>query len=141
MRRYDWNNDGRYDLVAGALDGKVRVFLNGADSGAAEFSTEQTVMVGSGELVVPGGRSSVAVQDLNGDGRDDLLFRGADGLLDLALSVSGSSGPRFEWISGPEAASEGLDLVATLDLDQDGAAEIVWWSEGSIEIWEVQTGL
>jgi hypothetical protein len=136
----DFDNDGRAELLWQQTDLSFRLgspaeapsdiewLSSGEDSGDVMDATHNT-----GELL--------SVVDLNGDGRDDLLFRGSDGLLDLALSVSGSSGPRFEWISGPEADSEGLDLVATLDLDQDGAAEIVWWSEGTLEIWEVQTGL
>ena len=35
-RFVDWNNDGRKDVVLGALDGKVRVLLNVADSGALD---------------------------------------------------------------------------------------------------------
>ena len=83
----------------------------------------------------------LTVADLNGDGRDDLLFRGSDGFLDLALSLAISSGVRFEWMPGPEITTDGLELVATLDLDLDGAAEIVWWHDEALEIWELQNGL
>jgi hypothetical protein len=139
----DFDNDGRAELLWQDTDLSFR--LGSLTDAPTDIATDiEWISSGEGFEVMNAPHNTgelLSVVDLNGDGRDDLLFRGADGLLDLALSVSDSSGPRFEWVSGPEAASEGLDLVATLDLDQDGAAEIVWWSEGTLEIWEVQTGL
>jgi hypothetical protein len=136
----DFDGDGRAELLWQHTDRSFRLgwptdapaVIEWIPSGEGASDAMDTTH-STGELL--------SVVDLNGDGRDDLLFRGSDGLLDLALSLPGSSDPQFEWISGPERAAEGLVLVATLDLDQDGAAEIVWWGEDALEIWEVQTGL
>ena len=65
----DWNNDGRFDLVLGAYDGKIGVFLGESDSGEPDFRQELIVFDGASHLVLPDGRSSVAVFDLDGDGR------------------------------------------------------------------------
>ena len=52
----DWNNDGRYDLVVGALDGKIRIYLNESAAGPADFQSEMILQSGSVDVVVPTGR-------------------------------------------------------------------------------------
>ena len=60
----DWNNDGRHDLLMGGLDGKVRVFLDSADSGEPDLRSELILQDGAGDLVVPTGRAGVTATDL-----------------------------------------------------------------------------
>lgn len=33
-----------------------------------------------------------------------------------------------------------MELIATLDGDGDGLAEIAWWANGGPEIWDTRTG-
>ena len=33
----DWNNDGKTDLIVGALDGRIRVYLNDSASGVPQL--------------------------------------------------------------------------------------------------------
>ena len=73
LEAVDWNNDGRVDLVAGGLDGKVRVYLNSSATGSPNLNSPILVQAGAGDLSVPSGRASVSVHDLNGDGRKDLF--------------------------------------------------------------------
>ncbi len=79
----------------------------------------------------------LAIADLDGDGLDDLLFRGPDGILQLAISQPDAPGVTFEWVTGPDRLTDGLELVATLDFDGDGSAEIAWWGESAVDLWDL----
>lgn len=91
----DWNNDGRYDLLVGGQDGRVRLFLNEAASGPDDFRETIIVQNGASDLVVPTGRASVAVADLNGDGRKDLLLGNTAGQLWFYANVGTDVAPAF----------------------------------------------
>jgi len=132
----DFDADGRAELLWQHTDLSFQLGWPGGDSTIIEW-----VVTGEDSLDSPVTTSQLlSVADLNGDGRDDLLFRGSDGLLELALSMPDSSGARFEWVAGPETSTDGLELVATLDLDRDGAAEIAWWGEDALQVWEIHSG-
>ncbi len=128
----DWNNDGRYDLVMGALDGKVRVYLNEAASGPADFRAVTIVQNGATDLTVPSGRSSVAVADLNGDGRKDLLLGNTEGQLLFYANVGTDAAPVFNGYEFVEAGGSPIDLLGTprsrpfvTDYNRDGVPDIV----------------
>ena len=61
----DWNEDGRKDIVAGAYDGKIHVFLNeGTDTGCPTFAPRplprQTVPIWRSQRTAPAPRSSIS---------------------------------------------------------------------------------
>jgi hypothetical protein len=91
----DWNNDGREDLVVGALDGKVRILLDQATVGAPDFGSTLVLRDGANDLTVASGRSSVAVADMNRDGRKDLLLGNTDGQLFFYPNVGTDRAPAF----------------------------------------------
>jgi hypothetical protein len=77
------------------------------------------------------------VADFDGDGVDDLLGRAEDDTLVLILTVKDDAG-RIESRMTPTTT---IDLgrrspLATVDLDADGAAEVVWLDGEAIEVWE-----
>ena len=84
----------------------------------------------------PLGTELVAIADLNGDGRDDLIARGEDGRLALGETViDGQTGGFWiEWSEGPAETDASVPLVATLDLDLDGRAELAWLVGDSVEV-------
>jgi hypothetical protein len=132
----DFDADGRAELLWQHTDLSFQLGWPGGDSTIIEWVVTEEDSFDSPVTT----SQLLSVADLNGDGRDDLLFRGSDGLLELALSLPDSSGARFEWVAGPETSTDGLELVATLDLDRDGAAEIAWWGEEALQIWEIHSG-
>ena len=85
---------------------------------------------------LPNGSELVAIADLDGDGRDDLVARSADGALAVGLTViDGSTGAFWiEWSVGLVEAGAEVALLGTLDVDQDGRAELAWLVGDAVEI-------
>lgn len=130
----DFDGDGLTELLWQHTDSTYRIGVPAAEPSPLDWISAEDEAAAAARSM----NTLLIVADLNGDGRDDLVFRGADGVLEFALSRSGEAGPEFEWRFGPETTTHGLELIATLDFDQNGTAEIVWWVDGALEIWDLQ---
>ena len=143
----DWNNDGRPDLVAGGLDGKVRVYLNSSNAGAPDLKSPVFVQDGAGDLSVPSGRASVAVIDLNGDGRKDLLLGNTEGKLLLYLNVGTDAAPQFGVWQAIQADGVEVDLPGIPrsrpfvgDYDADGLPDLLVGAEdGKVRLYRASS--
>ncbi len=84
----------------------------------------------------PVGSQIVALVDLTGDGLDDLIARNEEGLLALGLASidAASGGVAIEWSEGHPEADASVELVATVDVDRDGRAELAWRVGENVEI-------
>jgi hypothetical protein len=129
---YDWNNDLRDDLIVGGYDGKVHVFLNAADWDTPDFRSDNVVLDGSTELVVPSGRASVAVTDLDWDGRKDLVVGNTDGQLLLYANTGTDAEPAFSGYQLLRSAGVAIDLPETprtrpfaWDYNSDGYTDLL----------------
>jgi VCBS repeat-containing protein len=109
----DLNNDGLFDLVLGALDGKVHVYLNDGSIGSPDFTSENLLQDGASDLMVPGGRSSVVFADLNNDGLEDLLTGNTDGQLLLYANRGSEGSPIFTGYEFLSADGIEIDLDGT----------------------------
>jgi hypothetical protein len=135
----DWNNDGRPDLIVGGLDGRVRVFINESDSEIPDLRLERIISDGATDLLVPTGRASVAVTDLNGDGRKDLILGNTEGQLWLYPNVGTDANPAFDGAYVIQAAGVEIDLAGSArsrpfvgDFNGDGTPDLLVGSEDGL---------
>ncbi|MFQ5805858.1 MAG: FG-GAP repeat domain-containing protein, partial [Phycisphaerae bacterium] len=109
----DWNGDGRKDLVVGALDGKIHVFLNEGTDTEPDFHSEQLAQLNSADLVVPTARSSPVILDLDDDGKKDLLTGNTAGQLLFYPNTGSEVAPSFSYYSMVESDGAAIDLPGT----------------------------
>ena len=96
-------DDGKKDLIIGALDGKIHVYINEGTNTEPDFRTEEIVQANGEDLVVPSLRSSPVIRAFDGDGQLDILTGNTEGQLLLYL------GPSFSEALTVEAASVPID--------------------------------
>ena len=106
----DWDQDGAGDLIVGGLDGKVRLYENQGAPGAPDFPAESLIQDGASDLVGPEGRASVAVYDLNADGRKNLILGDTEGQVLFYRNVGTDASPAFDGHERIEADGVPIDL-------------------------------
>lgn len=113
----DFDADGRSELLWRGENGELGLSRPTADAPA----------LGAGAQTPPQ-FELLAIADFDGDGRDDLLGRDEAGSLQVgsAKAEDDAAPIRFEWTSAGSAPVVGSELVATLDVDGDGRAELAW---------------
>lgn len=131
----DFDGDGRVELLWETDDLALR-FAGGDGAPIDDVSDPEAFAdVDAGDLL--------AVADVNGDLRDDLVFRGPDDRLVLGLSdpSTGTGGAlAFTREAGPDDSTRDRELVGTLDADGDGAADVAWWSDDAVYLWDLYDG-
>ncbi len=118
----DWNNDGMQDIVSGGLDGAIHVYTNCGcgDTGGVppQFlrSPAAGVLVQENgrNLLVPGGRSSPVIADLDGDGKKDILTGNTDGQILFYRNTGSDADPNFSGPSQVISAGSPIQLAGSL---------------------------
>ncbi len=139
----DWNADGRKDLVIGCMSGTLRVFLNEGTHTDPDFLAATYVQENGGNLVVPGGRSSPAIVDVDRDGKKDLLAGNTAGQLLYYRNLRTDAAPAFSGYSQVEADGVPIDLVPTrsrpsvCDWTGDGLYDVlIGASDGKVHLYQ-----
>jgi hypothetical protein len=91
----DWNNDGLNDLISGAYDGKVRIFINEGTGSNQIFQTAAYAKNGDSDLTVSSGRSSPIFYDFDIDGKKDLICGNTAGQLLFYKNTNTVENPAF----------------------------------------------
>ncbi len=109
----DWNNDEKKDLVVGALNGKIHIFINEGTDTEPDFLTKTFAKENGSDLVVLTQRSSPDVFDADFDGKKDLLVGDTNGRLLFYSNVGTDSAPTFSGYSLVESAGVDIDLPSS----------------------------
>lgn len=131
----DVDGDGRPEVVvAGALNSYLQVFRNTGSAGAVAFDAPVTLVRAAGPGLPPIARADVALGDVDGDGRVDVLaadpgsaelalFRntGSPGTLSFAARQGFACGPLPQWIEPGDLDGDGRLDVAVLAPGGGGA--------------------
>lgn len=140
----DWNNDGKKDLVVGALDGKIHIFINEGTDTAPDFRVEAFAQENSSTLVVPSSRSSPDILDLDGDGNKDLLTGNTNGELLFYTNVATDAAPAFSGYVRVNSNGVPIDLAGTprsrpfvCDWTQDGYPDVlIGAGDGKVHLYQ-----
>ena len=140
----DFNGDGKKDLVVGALDGLVRIYLNEGADDAPDFRSVQFALEDGGDLVVSTGRSSPRVLDHDEDGRKDIVTGNTAGELAFYANIGTDEAPEFAACIYLNADGVPIDLPGSArsrpfdcDWAGDGAADfLVGGGDGLVRLYQ-----
>jgi len=91
----DWNNDGKKDLIVGAIDGKIHLYVNSGTDTSPVFQTGILAKSGTTDLSVPSIRSSPIFYDFDNDGKKDLICGNTAGQLLFYKNTNTVENPVF----------------------------------------------
>jgi len=138
---FDWNKDGRPDLIVGDEDGRVAFVAHAGrtgDDGAPRFRRpvpfrQEADTLKCGALATP------AAADLDGDGDTDILCGNTAGFVELFenLSSPGVAEPRWAAPRRLEAGGKTLRIMAGTNGSIQGPAEAKWgYTTFSVADWD-----
>ncbi|MFH1747196.1 MAG: hypothetical protein ABIG44_09160 [Planctomycetota bacterium] len=121
----DWNRDGRKDLIVGALDGLIHVFVNEGTNTEPDFRVETFAQMHYGGLLeVPTARSSPVMRDIDEDDRLDLVTGNTEGQLLYYRNVGTDDSPVF--LDPVLIRSAGIPIDLPPDPPEDGPRSRPW---------------
>lgn len=124
VRTSDIDGDGKLDLVlANPTNNKIYVLLNTSSTGSVTFATPQSFIAG----INP---SSLAVADLDSDGKPDIIATGVNSDVATVLrNISLNGTVLFESSYSVQTGSK-PSFVTVRDLNNDGKPEIITANAG-----------
>jgi len=123
----DFNNDGKVDLVKAGLN-NVRVHLNEMSS----TGSISTSAFNAGSLfAVSGGARTIAVNDINGDGKLDIVTGSSSG---ISVLVNTTSGGILSFASSLNISGN-ISSVRLADLNLDGKLDIAALNAGALSVY------
>jgi DNA-binding beta-propeller fold protein YncE len=134
----DWDNDGRKDLLVGAADGTVLLYLNTGSEDAPSFGAGALLQAGGTPIAV-GAAAAPAVIDLDGDGDKDLLVGSASGALVRLRNDGTDEAPQL--VAAGNLVTLSSPVAPYLaDWDGDGARELLLAAGEHLYVYKRQAG-
>ena len=127
----DWNNDGSRDLAIGAMDGKLRVYINEGTDTNPDFASPVFAQNNGSDLVAGAGRLSPVIVDLDGDGRKDLLAGDTTGKLSFYSNVGTDDAPVFAGYEPVLSDGSPIDLPGSA---RSRPSVCDWTGDGNLDI-------
>ena len=133
-RVFDWDRDGKKDLLVGLADGRLQLFLNTnthADPAFAVSSFVQAGPIGATVDLDVGARAAFDIVDWNNDGREDLVIGGLDGKVRVYIDMAFFGSPNLaaplliQNGSGDLVVSSSRSSVDVVDLNGDGRKDLL----------------
>jgi hypothetical protein len=91
---YDWNKDGNKDIIAGGMDGKIKMYINKGSDSEPLFNDYSLLQLGDDVFDI-GSRSAPRIYDFNNDGLKDILAGEVMGFVYFLKNVGTDSNPVF----------------------------------------------
>lgn len=145
----DMNGDGLVDIVR-LQHGQVRYWPgrgNGmwgtgslANCAADTFAPNTDVAMGGSPMFSDLSGSSLRLDDINGDGFDDLV-QGGSSSVDVWLNINGSSWTPRHLIQGTPPNPAFADRLRLLDLNGSGTRDLVWADADRYQYIDLQGGV
>lgn len=124
---YDWNNDGKKDLVVGSYQGGVEVFINIGTDNNPTFGSWTKLLIGTKTEMNLGQNSTVFVVDWNGNGKKDLICGSNDGKVYQVLNYGTDNAPLFY---KPTAITVEGEVI---DVGENSAPVVYDWNNDGIK--------
>ena len=126
----DWDNDLRKDLLVGAADGTLVLFVNQGSESAPVFA-EGMLLTDVAGVIDAGANAVPVVTDFNGDGAKDLLIGAADGSVFWYRNEGADAATRLvraEALLEPANAGPAVPFVT--DWNSDGRRDLLVARDG-----------
>jgi hypothetical protein len=131
----DWNNDDRKDLLVGADDGTVKLFLNIGQDALPLFAAPQDLLADGVPLTVASGAAPV-VADLDNDGRKDLIVGNGAGEVFVFWNREGTdAAPKLSAAVMLFGSGAGPVAPAVVDWNADGVRDLIVASASGVTLY------
>ena len=132
----DWDDDGDFDMLLGAKEGRLYLRENAGEPGAPAFvGTNRQLLAGGEPFEVPGGLTAPRLVDWDGDGVEDLVCGSFAGGVYFYRNAGVKGIPAFEapvtliavpenTHDGPKAPTSGV-YADPVDYDNDGDLDLL----------------
>jgi FG-GAP-like repeat len=130
IQNVDWNDDGLFDILIAEKSGAVGVAVNTGSKEGAKFET--LTVLSAGDAPVNGGTgASARFEDIDGDGKKDLLCFDENAVVRVFRNKGTAKSPVLETIETPEKDSSEIcggyrSRLDVVDWNNDGALDIVY---------------